>query len=217
MGQHRNKRQVMVYLSETAYKRLKLRAARAGVSMSVLVEQALDDGPTSDRPMRPLSRVAEPPLPPAAAALVAHGAPLLGHGDSDLPLEEALALGVRESRRHPALLRALVVAMVKNKDVSWAIVREHLAPEEWPTLGAVVDLAAVASRDEGFRRYADELFSEVGATLPTESFFTEPAIAKYSLALAERTPASLRKWGFLCATPVEDFEEAVRRFCDRPS
>ena len=42
--------------------------------------------------------------------------------------------------------------------------------------------------------------------------FTEGPIARYSVALAERTPAALRRWGFVCATSLEDFKEAVRRF-----
>jgi hypothetical protein len=218
VGRQKGKRQVVVYLAEKTYRRLKVRAAHEDASMSSLVERALEGG-AGARPSRGLSRAAEPPLSPGAAALIAHGAPLLGRPPAERrPLEEAVALGVRESRAHPAVLRALIVVLAKSEVVDWAEVQRHLAPGELPALGAVIDLTAAATEDVGLRRVADELFAEVGARDEAEPFFTRPALARYSLALRERTPEAMRRWGFVCATPIEDFQEAVRRFADlRPN
>lgn len=214
MGRQPDKRQVVVYLPEATYRRLKHRAVREGTSMSALVARALEEGGgPATGPVRQLARAKEPDGGEATAALLTHGAPLLGRSGSDVPLEEAIALGLMEARHRPALLRALVVVIARHASrVRWELVRKRLAGEDLSALGAVVDLTAEASGDGDLRRAAEELFAAIGAVSPARPFFTRPALARYSAAMRDRTPAAMRRWGFVCATPVEDFRDALRKF-----
>jgi hypothetical protein len=172
--------------------------------------------PAPAYPVRPLSRAPEPELSPAAAALVAHGAPLLGGGrrpPGETTVEEAIALGVREAREQVALPRVLVVVIVKNKGrIRWDEVRRRLRRDELPVLGAMVDLAATAGGDEAPRKVADELHAEVGPFRRAEPFPSKPALARYARALGERTPREMRRWGSSSATPLDDYVDAVRKF-----
>lgn len=213
MGRHANKRQVVVYLPDRVHRRLKARAAREGVSMSTVVERALENetAPVLSRPMLDVSDAGEE-LPPAATALVRHGAPLIGRGHSAASLEEAVAVGTRESRKVPALLRALIVVLAKHREVRWDYVRARLRDDELQALGAVADLAGVACDEPHHAAFADALFQEVGAVTPPQPFFTGSRLATAYTKLPDRTPAPMRRWGFVIGTPLSDFEQAVRKF-----
>jgi hypothetical protein len=166
--------------------------------------------PSRARVKRPVARV-QRELPPAAAALIAHGAPLVGRGASNASLEEAVAMGVRAARRSPALLRALLIVLAKHPQVRLDAVRARLAKRELPALGAVVDLAGAAAHASPLQSFAQRLFTELGPPKNTQAFFESPEHAQLAHALANRTPAPLRRWGFLCATPMDDFEQAVTK------
>jgi hypothetical protein len=93
-------------------------------------------------------------------------------------------------------------------------VRRRLADDELRVLGVVLELTADATGNRDFHAFADALLAETGAPPNSpEPFFTRPDLARYSLALRERTPEAMRRWGFVCATPAEDFRDAVRKFC----
>lgn len=182
--------------------------------MSSLVEQSLEQHAARMYPARAPSTMPEPALSPAAAALVRHGAPLLGHGESAASLEDSVAGGVTLARREPAALRALVVVILKNKDrIRWAEVRKRLPPEDHRALGAAIDVAAAAIRDAALQRVADRLFRELGALPDPEPFCTKPTVVRYEVLMGERSPLAMRRWGFLSSTPLDDYEEAARRFC----
>jgi len=214
MGTQKGKRQVVVYLPEVAYRRLRRRAAQAGTSMSALVDQALSGQPAEAYPVRQLSRAPEHDLSPAAAALVKYGGPFVGRGESSASLEEAVALGVGEARELAAIPRVLVVVIAKNRKViRWSEVQRLVPRDQLPVLGAMVDLAASATEDNALHAYANQLDWDVGTRTLGEPFPSQPSLARYAMALQTRTPAEMLRWGFVSATPLSDYVEAVRRFC----
>jgi hypothetical protein len=214
MGRQQGKQQVVVYLPNASYRRLKLRSAREGLSMSALVDRDLAQRTLPNYPVRPLSRTPESDLSPAAAALVAYGAPLFGPGETSVSLEEAVAMGVAEARKNVALPRLLVVVILKNRTrIRWEDVRKRLPVDDLRVLGVLVELAAAVSGDEMLRRCADDLHDTTESSGGEEPFPTNPAFARYARCMGERTPKEMRRWGFVSATPLDDYADAARKFC----
>lgn len=195
------------------YKRLKMDAARETTNMSAIVESALAKR-LSNPPIRTIevSTVSEAPLVGPAAALQAHGAPLLGHSESTATLEETLALSVEASRQHPALLRSLMVVLAKNRNVQWEIVRRKVSSHELPAFGAIIELAAVVTTNADFHAYAVKLAAELQLPVTPPKPFFMGALGARAMVGQDQTPDALRQWGFVCATPLDDFQDTVKRF-----
>ncbi len=219
MGKSSRKRQVLIYLPPQLHQRLRLEAASTGKSISELVERALTGPLPLEKQRVPLAAGLELPTPEVVDALAEHGAPLWSSGrETGLPLERAIAAGLLAARRHASLLHVLPIVLLKNLDrLSWPELRAHVHPAELPALGMLLDLAAAVTGTERFRDWATELWAGGVRQDPPAAFFVERAASARYLALAEqRTPQVVRRWGFLMATPVEDFAEAVRRHGTQP-
>jgi hypothetical protein len=212
MGRHKGKKQVLVYLSPALHQRLRLEAARRSVSMSAMVEQALESR-LAPR-LKPLADDLDA-QPNVVEALAGFGAPLWSTGRAtDLTLEQAVAGGLELARHRPTLLRVLPVVLCLNRSrVSWPGLRAEVARESLGALGMLLELTAELTGIEAFRRWALELepFAEPGAAAP---FFRDrPASGRYLALARERTPEVARRWGFVLATPLDDFRSAMERFC----
>lgn len=218
MGYARGKHQVLLYLSHDVYGKLRRRAEREGCAMSAVVERALAR-PTKKYPTVELSSVHERPLDPPEAALAFYDSPLLGKPPSDrrIPLEEAVALAVRDAvRLRPNTLRALVVVLAKHRKVDLDAVLRRLEPDDWSTFGAVVDLTARATGEKKYKAFSAHLARKVGCPKSeVRPFFTPKPLARYGMKLSAQDVGRsepMRYWGFACATPLDDFVETVRRF-----
>ena len=209
---------MVVYLPHALHQRLRLQSARVGTSMSELVERALTSHLPVERvpiPSRPKVERSE-----VVDALVMYGAPLWSSGQpTQLSLEEAIARGLALARRHPSLLRVLPVVMFNNRSrLSWDELRSRVA--DLRTLGMLLDLTAEVTNVELFRSWACALSppAEQPETAgrpqaPPTPFFEGSRGGRYLELARQRTPAVVKKWGFLMATPIDDFRTAVRRFC----
>lgn len=211
VGRHKDKKQVVVYLPHALHQRLRLQSARVGKSMSELVEQAL--GARLGKEQRvPIPSRPEVERPEVVDALVMYGAPLWSSGrPTQLSLEEAVTRGLALARHHPSLLRVLPVVLFNNRSrLTWDELRSRAA--DLRALGMLLDLTAEVTGVELFRSWACAL-SECMSQEPPTPFFERSRGGRY-LELAQlRTPGVVKKWGFLMATPIDDFQAAVRRFC----
>jgi hypothetical protein len=216
MGRQKGKNQVVVYLAPELHRGLRLQAARVGRSMSDLVEQALRAQAGQESPRVQLPRPPEPPIPEVVEALAAHGAPLWSGGRrTEGSLEQTVAAGLTAARRHPSLLRVLPVLLWRNRArLSLARLRDAAGADGQRPLGMLIDLTAEVTRWERFHRWADRIRASVTVPDPPQAFFEPGATGQRYLELARlRTPAVIRRWGYLVATPLDDFQEAVNRFC----
>lgn len=199
----------MVYLPTELHRRLRLQSVRAGESMSSLVEQALE---ASLGPRRLQLPAGEAQRPEVVEALARHGAPLWSSGrPTSLAVEEAVARALDLSRAHPSLLRVLPVVLYRNHGhLSWPALRQHAT--DLPALGMLLELTAEVTGLEVFRSWALELADTVQPGPPVP-FFEGKDSGRYLELARERTPGLVRRWGFLMATPLDDFYATMRRFC----
>lgn len=217
MGKTKGKNQVVVYLSEDVRRRLRVQAAREGRSMSALVEQALRSRLGADR--RPLPGPADGvATPDVQEALARFGAPLWSSGrPTGLTLEQAIARGLEQARDHAALLRVLPVVLYRNRhQLAWDKLRAEVGEQGLPALGLLLDLTAEVTGETTFRTWADGLRHQVRHAEPVPFFRRRERSKRYSELARGRTPELVRRWGFLMATPLEDFRDAVERFCQEP-
>lgn len=195
---------------------LRLESARTRRSMSELVEQALRARKGSEGKKRPLPGGPEAAANEVSEALAKYGAPLWSNGrPTDLTLEQAVAAGLAQARRHPSLLRVLPTVLWRNRRrLSLNRLRCEVGKPGLPALGMVLDLTAEVTGSDKFRRWADGLFGAGAKQDPPVPFFESGATGRRYLELARlRTPEVVRRWGFYMATPLDDFQDAVRRFC----
>lgn len=209
MGQHKHKKQLLVYLKPELHQHLKLQSARTGTSMSKLVEQAVrvslgaEQVPVADQ---------EVERPEVVEALAKYGAPLWSSGrPTQLSLEETVATALTLARRHPSLLRVLPVVLYKNRSrLSWSSLRERTT--DLPALGMLLDLTAELTGVEMFSTWARELDDTVRPG-PGVPFFERGGSRRYRELARQHTPELVRRWGYQMATPMDDFHAAMRRFC----
>jgi hypothetical protein len=227
MGRHKSKKQVLFYLSHEVHRSLRLQAALTGSSMSEIVERALTQArpglerarlqlPGQQLPRQRLPRQTEHQELEVIDALAAHDAPIWSSGQpTRLSLEQALAQGLREARQHPFLLRMLPVVLFKNRRrLSWPRLRAAVASELLPALGMLLDLTGAVTGWRTFAAWAATLRAEGVEPAASELFFLGHAASDSYLELARiRTPEVVRRWGFLMATPLDDFQAAVEKFC----
>jgi hypothetical protein len=216
MGHREGKSQAVFYLSPDLHKSLRLQSARTGQSMSDLVESALRAHGRSAAPRRPIPRDRENARPEVVEALVSHGAPLWGRGDpTRLSLEEAVAGGLALARRHPVLLHVLPAVLHGcSGRMSLPALRSCVGPGGLPALGMLLDLTAEVTGSTRLRRWAREIRRACEPRDPPELFFEGARRgARYLEVARRRTPEVARRWGFLMATPLDDFAAAARKFC----
>jgi plasmid stability protein len=214
MGRSSHKKQVVVYLPAELHQGLRTRAARSGRTISALVEEALRA--QEGQQVATLSAAAEP-RSEIVDALVGYGAPLYGSGDaSRLSVEEAVARGLELSRKHAAILRVLPLVLHRNRGrISWRALRRSAS--DLAALGMLLDLTAEVTGERSFQAWAARL-PRSARRAPPELFFETRRPTRRYLELAEvRTPEVVRRWGFLMATPLEDFRDAYARHGDRVS
>jgi hypothetical protein len=222
VGRSKLKKQVVIYLPHEVHDQLRLQAARLGTTISELVETAVV-ARIGERRRIPLPAELESPAPELVVdALAEFGAPLWSSGQSTrLSLEEAILLGLGASRRQPSLFHVLPIVLHKNRArLSWPELRARADAATRPALGMLLDLTAEASGSERLRAWAAELWEAGARQEPVTPFFTTRPLGARYLALAQqRTPAVVRRWGFLTATPIEDVKAALERHCqpDLPS
>jgi hypothetical protein len=193
--------------------------------MSELVEEALRARMGAQRRLMPLPDRPALPVPEVVDALADYGAPLWSDGrPTRLSLEEAVAQGLALARQHPSLLRVLPVVLYKNRSrLSWPELRARVDEGTLPALGMLLDLTAEVTGIETFRTWAEELFNHRGQQEnlenPAPFFEGRPRGRRYAELARQRTPDVVRRWGFLMATPIDDFRDAVVRYCldDRES
>jgi len=221
MGRQKGKRQVVVYLRPELHEGLRLQAARSGGTISGLVEEAVRVQLSGPGPRLQIPLGIEEATSPALEALAHFGAPLWSRGaPGALGLEAAVAEALVLSRSHPSLLRVLPVVLFKNRRrLRWRALRSQVPRSEQAALGMLLELTLELTGVELFRRWADELRRHGVLQDPPAFFFVNgPRGRRYEELAEQRTPAAARRWGFLMATPIEDFLEAMRRHCpDSPS
>jgi len=206
----------VVYLPPELHDSLRLQSARTGKTMSELVEQSLRTRLAPERRRTPLPSPPEEPSPEVVDALVKYGAPLWSSGrPTSLSLEEAIAQGLELARKHPSILRVLPVVLAENRsELSWKSLRERVGRAGLPALGMLLDVTAEVTDIEEFRAWAAELQRAGIKRRVPAPFFEMGACGERYLELARhRTPEAVRRWGFLMATPLDDFRRAVMRYC----
>jgi hypothetical protein len=186
-----------------------------GKTISEIVEAAVSDR-LDERPRVQLPSGLDTAAPAVVDALAQHGAPLWSSGrPTRLSLEAAIARGLEAARGHASLLYVLPVVLERNKaNLSWSKLRARVGTPHLPALGMLLDLAAEATGTESFRAWAAELWDAGVRQEPERPFFASAGAGARYLELArQRTPEVVRRWGFLMATPIDDFRDAVRRHC----
>lgn len=232
MGTSLRKKQVVVYLPPGIHRRLKAQAARLDTTISALVEAAVAARLDEQR-RSPLPAELEPAAPDAIVdALAAYGAPLWSSGQPvHTGLAEAILLGLVAARGQPSLLLVLPIVVHLNRErLTLDELRAHVSPASGvlaacgsavkahvlPALGMLLELTAEVTGDDRLHDWADQLWQEGAHRAPTrlEPFFTtRPAGTRYLALAAERTPDLVRRWGFVLATPLDDFRAVLERHC----
>lgn len=215
LGRQKGKKQVVVYLPPEVHEGLRLQAARSGGTISGLVEEAVRAKMEGQGPRLPLSGETEEPHP-LIEALAHYGAPLWSRGTpTALELEDVIAEGLVLARSHPSVLRVLPIVLYRNRSrVRWRRLRARADRCGEASLGMLLDLTAELTGITLFRRWAAELRGEHLRPEPPIPFFVNgPRGARYRELAEQRTPDIVRRWGFLMATPLEDFRAALRRHC----
>jgi hypothetical protein len=109
-----------------------------------------------------------------------------------------------------------VVLRANREALSLEDLRARSDPAQLPALGMLLELTAELTDDDRLRGWAEELARQGARRTPPrlEPFFTSrPAGARYLALAAERTPELVRRWGFVLATPLDDFRAALERHC----
>jgi hypothetical protein len=216
MGRHSRRTQVVVYLPPELHDSLRVRAAQQGTSMSDLVEQSIRGKPGIARSAVPIGPEADTAQPEIVDALIALGAPLWGRGAARRPpVAATIARAIGEARNHPAILRVLPLVLQRHAGrLSWKALRAAVAPGDLAALGMVLDLSAAATGSDRLARWARALWNTGVRQEPEAPFFDSPSARspRYLELAAQRTPEVVRRWGFLMATPLDDFRAAVERF-----
>jgi hypothetical protein len=219
VGRSKRKKQVVIYLPHELHDQLRLQAARLGKTISELVEVAVK-ARIEERPRIPLPAELEASPELLVDALAEHGAPLWSSGQStQLALEETLIRGLEASRMQPSLFHVLPIVLHKNSArLSWPELRARADEAMLPALGMLLDLTAEASGSASLRDWASQLWDAGARQEPVTPFFTRPRGSRYLALAQQRTPEVVRRWGYLMATPIEDFRAALERHCpDRQS
>jgi len=157
-----------------------------------------------------------PGIPDVVNDLAAYGAPLWSNGCApSMTLECAIARGLEEARVHPSLLRVLPIVLWENRsELCFEKLCASVRSECLPRLGMLLDLAAALTSSDVFSGWAEELFKRVSKKDPPVLFFANGSTGRMYRELAEvRTPDVVRKWGFLMTTPIQDFQDAMEKFC----
>lgn len=141
-----------------------------------------------------------------AESLTAYGAPLAGwEPRPHLLLEETIAQGLVLSHSNATILRTLPLLIARNAaTIDWPrLVRSADHHQVNAELGLIVELAAMFTADESLRRIMNDTWPQSSPATPRHYF---PVAGKYDAALAERrTPAVVRKWGFLMNMTEDSF------------
>ncbi len=204
---------MVVYLPPALHRRLRAQAARLDLTVSALVEAAVTARLDEQRRV-PLPAGLERGEPdPVVDALAAFGAPLWSSGQpARVELVAAILQGLAASRRQPSLLHVLPIVLHANRDsLSLEELRFRSDRALLPALGMLLELTAELTGDERLRGWADELWRQGVRQAPVEPFFTARTGARYLALAAERSPELVRRWGFVLATPLDDFRAALER------
>jgi hypothetical protein len=184
--------------------------------MSELVERSIRGKPARDRRTVPIGAEEGVDAPEIVEDLIALGAPLWGRASTRRPhLAATIARAIGEARKHPAILRVLPLVLHRQAGrLSWKALRAAIAPGDRAALGMVLDLSAAVTGDERLARLARAVWKTGVRQEPPAPFFDSPSARsrRYLELAAQRTPEVVRRWGFLVATPLEDFRAAIERF-----
>ncbi len=140
------------------------------------------------------------------STLVAYGAPLFWKPLREMPLEEAVARGLRLVIEDPALLLSLPVVLARNHDQldSEALIGAARRFGVEAELGMLLSLTAELSRNPTFRTWAERCTKP----RPGNPRYLVPTLSSFRVAAAERnTPAVVAEWGFRVNLPDTSFRQ----------
>jgi hypothetical protein len=150
-------------------------------------------------------------------SLAYYGAPLAARDPRQhLKLEATLVRALAVAKRDPAVLRSLLVVLVKHRNrLDWPVIKEEARRLKLKSeLGMVVELAADASGHTELKARVADLRDH---RRKTDVFFAEPRDDHDRGVVVRASPPAARKWGFFVNVGEDSLRVALRKSLPRPA
>ena len=133
-----------------------------------------------------------------------------------LKLEATLVRALAVAKRDPAVLRSLLVVLVKHRNrLDWPVIKEEARRLKLKSeLGMVVELAADASGHTELKARVADLRDH---RRKTDVFFAEPRDDHDRGVVVRASPPAARKWGFFVNVGEDSLRVALRKSLPRPA